>query len=128
MCQFGAFLYCAWQLAACQFGAFLYGAWQLAACQFGASQYDAIPVRRVSVWRDASLARVTLTRFSIVAPMLIQLAILFMPVLVRTTLARIVCVCFLYVSYCLRRIFIDVIKVSSGVHYSERGNIEGVFL
>ena len=107
----------------CQFGAFLYGEWQLVT-----SQYDAIPVRGVSVWRDASLARVTLTRFSIVAPMLIQLAILFMPVLVRTTLARIVCVCFLYVSYCLRHIFIDVIKVSSGVHYSERGNTEGVFL
>ena len=47
------------QSVSSQFGAFLYGA-----CQFGASQYDAIPVRRVSLWRDASLARVTLTRFS----------------------------------------------------------------
>ena len=43
--------------------------------------------------------------------------------LARTTLAGILCVCFRYVSYCLRRIFIDVIKVSSGVHY-----IGGVFL
>ena len=33
-----------------------------------------------------------------------------------------------YVSYCLRHIFINAIKVSSGVHYSERGNIEGVFV
>ena len=33
-----------------------------------------------------------------------------------------------YVSYCLRHIFINVIKVSLEVHYSERGNIEGVFL
>ena len=47
-----------------QFGAFLYGVCHFGACQFGTSQYDAIPVRRVSLWRDASLARVTLTRFS----------------------------------------------------------------
>ena len=111
----------------CQFGAFLYGAWQLGACQFGASQYDAIPVRRVSIWRDASLTRVTPTRFSFlhhVDPVCNFVS----ASLARTTLARILWVSFLYVLYCLRRIFIDVIKVSSGVHYNEHGNIEGVFL
>ena len=33
--------------------------------QFGALHFDAVPVRRVSVWRDASLARFTLARFPI---------------------------------------------------------------
>ena len=47
----------------CQFGAFLFGARQFDACQFGAFHLDAVPVRRVSVWRDASLARFTLPRF-----------------------------------------------------------------
>ena len=41
----------------CQFGAFLFGARQFDACQFGVLHFDAVPVRRVSVWRDASLAR-----------------------------------------------------------------------
>ena len=42
-----------------QFGAFHFGARQFDACQFGAFHFDAVPVRRVSVWRDASLARFT---------------------------------------------------------------------
>ena len=62
-CQFGAFLFGARQFGACQFGAFLFGARQFGACQFGAFHFDAIPVRRVSLWRDASLARFTLARF-----------------------------------------------------------------
>ena len=41
-----------------QFGAFHFGA-----RQFGAFHFDAVPVRRVSLWRDASLARFTLARF-----------------------------------------------------------------
>ena len=61
-CQFGAFLFGARQFGACQFGAFLFGARQFGACQFGAFHFDAIPVRRVSLWRDASLARFTLAR------------------------------------------------------------------
>ena len=50
-------------LITCQFGAFLVGARQFDECQFGALHFDAVPVRRVSVWRDASLARFTLARF-----------------------------------------------------------------
>ena len=50
-------------LITCQFGAFLFGARQFDACQFGAFHFDAVPVRRVSVWRDASLARFTLPCF-----------------------------------------------------------------
>ena len=47
----------------CQFGAFPFGARQFGACQFGAFHFDAIPVRRVSLWGDASLVRFTLARF-----------------------------------------------------------------
>ena len=46
-----------------QFGAFHFGARQFDACQFGVFHFDAVPVRRVSVWRDASLARFTSARF-----------------------------------------------------------------
>ena len=46
-----------------QFGAFHFGGRQFDACQFGAFHFDAVPVRRVSLWRDASLARFTLARF-----------------------------------------------------------------
>ena len=42
-----------------QFGAFHFGARQFDACQLGAFHFDAVPVRRVSVWRDANLARFT---------------------------------------------------------------------
>ena len=51
------------QWVSSQFGAFLFGARQFDACQFGALHFDAVPVRHVSVWRDASLARFTLARF-----------------------------------------------------------------
>ena len=54
---------CGVKTITCQFGAFLFGARQFDACQFGAFHFDAVPVRRVSVWRDASLARFTLPRF-----------------------------------------------------------------
>ena len=46
-----------------QFGAFHFGARQFDAFQFGAFHFDAVPVRPVSLWRDASLARFTLARF-----------------------------------------------------------------
>ena len=60
-CQFGAFHFGARNFDACQFGAFHFGARNFDACQFGAFQFDVVPVRRVSLWRDASLARFTLT-------------------------------------------------------------------
>ena len=58
-----------------QFGAFLFGARQFDVCQFGALHFDAVPLRGVSVWRDASLARFTLARFPILClcNLLIQL-------------------------------------------------------
>ena len=40
-----------------QFGAFHFGARQFDVCQFGVFHFVAVPVRRVSLWRDASLAR-----------------------------------------------------------------------
>ena len=46
-----------------QFGAFPFGARQFDACQFDTFHFDAVPVRHVSLWRDASLARFTLAHF-----------------------------------------------------------------
>ena len=60
---------CLWLISACecavssQFGAFHFGARQVDACQFGVFHFDAVPVRHVSVWRDASLAHFTSARF-----------------------------------------------------------------
>ena len=72
-CQFGAFHFGAPKFDACQFGAFHFGAPKFDACQFGAFQFDAVPVRRVSLWRDASLARFTLAPFPFLClPTLIQ--------------------------------------------------------
>ena len=50
-------------MLSCQFGAFQFGRRKFDACQFGTFQFDAVPVRCVSLWRDASLARFTLPRF-----------------------------------------------------------------
>ena len=51
-CQQGPTTFVDATMVSSQFGAFHFGA-----RQFGAFHVDAVPVRRVSLWRDASLAR-----------------------------------------------------------------------
>ena len=96
-----------------QFGAFHFGARQFDACQFGAFHFDAVPVRRVSLWRAMSVWRVSLACSTRSIYICGHVSFLRRSVLyARISFLRIIPLCVVH------HLFINLVNVSSRLHHS----------